>query len=58
MNEEKDLQPVLIGSRTIAYALLGTKHAIKFTKSGYLLEQYKDDRKALQDLLETTWGSQ
>ena len=58
MNEEKDLQPVLIGSRTIAYALLGTLHAIKFTKSGYLLETYKQDRKALQSLLETNWGSQ
>ena len=58
MTEEKDLQPVLIGSRTIAYALLGTLHAIKFTKAGYLRDQYKEDRKYLQSLLETNWGKQ
>mgnify|MGYP000272987902 CR=1 FL=1 len=58
MTNENDETPVMIGSRTIAYALLGTIHAIKFTKSNYLKEQYKEDRKELQNLLETNWGSQ
>ena len=47
-----DEQPIVVSSKVIAYALLGTAYAIKQTSQSHLRHQYREDRKMLQQLLE------
>ena len=46
-----DEMPVIISSRTIAYALLGLAYSIKHTKQTKLIPTYEKDRAELQELL-------